>query len=124
MWNGKTPDLTLPRAVRIGIVNFIDSPVVRCSRNQAIRIGISGEAGNISRERIIASECITETVIYVVEALAEVHVMRYSEFTGCPAKTDPCIFMNSTIGWIWILGLNLGHGLGTKVNLVNPYLLI
>ena len=45
--NRKAPDVALPRAVRIGIVHFVDPPVIGRPRNETVRIGKSGEARDV-----------------------------------------------------------------------------
>lgn len=51
--NTKAPDRTFPGAVRLSVVDFIDSPVVSCSRNKAIRKRKSGKANNNKRPSLL-----------------------------------------------------------------------
>ena len=54
--NCETPDVAFPRAIRIGLVNLVDSPIIGCSPNQAVRIGKSREACYVKRHGLVAPE--------------------------------------------------------------------
>jgi hypothetical protein len=65
--NQEAPDTAFPGAVRIGLINRIDPPIIRCPRDKTLRIGEAREASNQKRIGLVAAECVARAFIYVVE---------------------------------------------------------
>ena len=97
--NRETPDIPFPRTVWIGFVDFVDSPVVRCSRDEALRIGKSRKAGHVKCCRLVTSECLTciRCMIHIVKVVAQIHIVRNGKISRRPAQVHPRIFMNGAI---------------------------
>ncbi len=75
--NPEAPDIALPRTVRIGIIDLINSPVVSLAVNKTVRIWISGKAGNKIQAFLITAECFALTcgIVHIVKIVAHIHIM-------------------------------------------------
>ena len=67
--NHKAPDIPLPGTVRISFVNLVDSPIVRCSRDQTVGVGIPWKTGNIKShsQSLVTPERIGSAVVNILE---------------------------------------------------------
>ena len=67
--NGKAPDFASPWAIRMGLIDLVDSPIVGCARDKTFGIGKSGEAGHIKLCHLVAAVRLTSTFIDVVKII-------------------------------------------------------
>ena len=94
--NGKTPDVTLVFCRAIGL-DFVDSPVVRRTGNQTVRIGKSWKADNEKRPGLVALERIAGPIIDVIKILAEINIMRGSGLSREPGEGRPRIQVDRAV---------------------------
>ena len=108
-WNGEIPDRTLPGAVRVRVVDLIDSPIVRCARYQTIRIGKARKTGYVERRRLVASERFTLvcTIVYAVKAIPHIDIVRDGFRPRRPREIHPCIRIQRPISRIGTVSIGI-----------------
>ena len=96
-WNRKAPDVTLPGAIRICIIDLINSPVVSSARNKALGGRKAGKSNYLGGRGQIADKGPFGAVVDIIEADSEVQIMRDRETSRHPRETGPCSSKHSPV---------------------------
>ena len=85
----EAPDVALPGAGRVGVVDLVDSPVIGRADLQPVRKWKTGETYNLGNAPCVADECALGAVVDVVEVRAEIHIVRDGKASRFPAQIGP-----------------------------------
>jgi len=74
-WNTKTPNVTFPRTIRFGIVDLINTPVVRSSRYKTIRKSKAGKTNDDKRIGLVAYKFFYITFVTGFKIIADLDIV-------------------------------------------------
>ena len=97
---GEAPDVAFPRTIWIGLIDLIDPPVISLAPLKRCLSGSIAYSIQILATSIYTCNVSDIGIVHIVEIGAEVHFMRDSINSRCPAKHNVSQDVYSTVGRI------------------------